>query len=62
MGYDLIGACPENEVGEYFCNNISAWCRLWEYTTRMCADILRPEEARAGYFNEGYFIESVKAQ
>jgi hypothetical protein len=62
MGMDGDGLKPKTKVGEYFRNNHSCWHLLWEYVTHNCGDILTPEQAGEGHWNDGVKIHAWQAE
>jgi len=62
MGFDLCGATPDNEIGEYFHKNTLSWCLLWLFVGHFCGDILTKEDKIYGQCNNGHFINKKKAK
>jgi len=62
MGFDLYGENPENELGEYFRNNVWWWRPLWSFVTDMCIDILDERDIEGGGYNNGHLITKEKAR
>lgn len=46
----------------YFRNNVWWWRRLWEFTSKHCADILSEEDIERGHSNECHCITDKKAK
>ena len=61
MGFDLSGENPQNEVGDYFRNNVWWWRALWNYTCLTCCHILTERDQQAGGFNDGHLISKTKS-
>lgn len=58
MGFDISGIKPKTEVGIYFRNNLWWWHPLWQYVCHYCVDILTPEQAGGGHWNDGVEIQA----
>ena len=76
MGFDLMGLSPTNQIdfkdpeadfknmsisGTYFRSNCWCWRPLWEFVINTCADIITPDDADNGHYNQGHEINKVKA-
>ena len=62
MGFDIDGIKPKTEVGIYFRNNLYWWHPLWQYVCHYCDDILTPEQAEEGHWNDGVEIQACQAE
>ncbi|MBA7693104.1 hypothetical protein ES703_101680 [subsurface metagenome] len=62
MGFDISGVNPKAEVGSYFRNNLYWWHSLWRYVCHYCDDILTPEQAGKGHWNDGVEIQVWQAE
>ncbi len=54
MGFDLYGASPMNNEGEYFRNNFWWWRGIQGLIDYTCKDILNEEEFENLGWNNGY--------
>jgi hypothetical protein len=53
MGMDVYGSNPTSERGEYFRNNVWWWRPLWDYCCEVGSDLIEPEVAEGGHYNDG---------
>lgn len=51
MGMDVYGIAPENEIGEYFRNNVWYWRPLWEFCCELDCELA--DKVPLAYSNDG---------
>ena len=49
-------------VGIYFRANIWSWRPIWAMVEKLCDDILTEEDIKHGSYNDGFLIDTMKAE
>jgi hypothetical protein len=56
MGFDLTGKSPRESTGKELHFSSWGWRPLWNYVFATCFDIIGPDAAARGHFNDGCLI------